>query len=150
MDDTLAPECPYNDLGLMPSINFKVIPHDEQRYETVGDYWFEDAILQVRVSKMDSAHKEFLVFIHEMVEVYLILSKGIAIEDIDKFDKRFEEFRTAYPDLVGDDEPGDHPKAPYYKEHAVATRIEKWLAQTLNEDWDLYEDKCNSLYRHTF
>jgi len=140
-------ECPYKDITTLFPIDVKVIPHNEQRYETVGDYWFEGDTMQIRVSKMDSSHREFLVLMHEMVEVYLILSKGIVIEDIDKFDKRFEEFRTAYPDLVGDDEPGDHPKAPYYKEHQIATRMEKWLAQTLNEDWDLYEDKVNSLYR---
>ena len=142
-------ECPYKQfMGTLFSINLKVIPHDEQRYETVGDYWWDSiaGVMQVRVSKMDS-HKEFLVAMHELIELYLIKSKGIEIEEIDKFDKRFEEFRTAYPDLVGDDEPGDHPKAPYYKEHQIATRMEKWLASTLNEDWDLYTDAVNALYK---
>jgi hypothetical protein len=31
-------------------INIEVIPHEQQRYPTVGDYWMEDGVQQVRIS----------------------------------------------------------------------------------------------------
>jgi hypothetical protein len=53
--------------------------------------------------------------------------------------------REKYPDLVGNDEPGDHEDAPYYHEHAMATRVEKWLADSIGVNWSDYEYTVNSL-----
>jgi hypothetical protein len=72
-----------------PQTTIKVIPHSLQRYNTVGDYVKDENGITITVSKM-RPHYEFLVAIHELIEAYLVQAKGIKIEDIDAFDKRFE------------------------------------------------------------
>lgn len=129
----------------LPKINIQVIPHSEQRYETIGDYWDDsDGTKQIRVSA-STPHYEFLIAVHELVESYLVASKGINISDIDKFDQEFEKMRNEYPKFIGDMEPGDNDNAPYYHEHQIASRIEKWLADTLGVDWNMYEKTLNKM-----
>lgn len=123
-------------------IHIKTIPHSKQRYETVGDYYFDKkGILQVRVSDMGCPIYEQMVALHELAEVMMVLHKGVKISDIDKFDKAFEAKRKE----GNVDEPGDDPKAPYRNEHLIATAIEKIICAQLNIPWKKYDDTVNSL-----
>jgi hypothetical protein len=130
---------------IYPTIRIQTIPHDEHRYETVGDYFYPDSpenkYMEVRVSKMGNPDYEFLVSIHEQIEAYLCEKRGISEESITKFDKNFESFREEGNTA----EPGFDPSAPYVKEHAFATKIEIQLAEELGVDWDEYEKVINSL-----
>lgn len=120
------------------------IDHKDQRYETVGDYVETDTEVHIFVSKM-RPHYEFLVALHELIEVYLVRSAGVKIDDIDNFDKAFEAMRNLYPQIVGDEEPGNSPNAPYYDFHQIASRIEKYFADTLKVDYNEYDKAVNSL-----
>jgi hypothetical protein len=115
-------------------ILIQTIPHKQQRYPTVGD-WFTnkvDGTVMVFVSQLGSWHYELLVAVHEVVEAFLCMHDGVAEEAVDKFDKS----------VVEDDiEPGDHPDAPYQKQHCIATGIERILAACLGVKWQEYEDK---------
>ena len=120
------------------NINIKTIPHSDQRYETVGDYWDnENGDTTIVVSKMDDDF-EFLIAIHEMAEQYLCKKRGIKEEDITAFDEAFEAKRV--PGNV--DEPGDDPEAPYHNEHCIATAIERLMCAQLGRSWKEYEDTC--------
>ena len=124
----------------------KVIPHSEQRYITVGDWWFdENGDLQIRVSDMGNPDFEFLVGYHEEVEAILCKKRGITEKSVTDFDKRFEEMRAAYPDMIGDDEPGFSQKAPYLKEHSYATNVEMSTARELGVDIEEYNKVVNAL-----
>jgi hypothetical protein len=123
----------------LPEINFKVIPHNKQRYDTVGDYWKEGGE-QVRVSKWKIDY-EFLIMMHELTEWYLTQKRGIKEKDIYKFDVWFNK-----EDLVG--EPGDHKNAPYRKEHHFATKVEKMLAKELGIDWKKYNSIGYPQYKY--
>lgn len=108
----------------------QTIPAIEQRYETLGDYWFDgDGTIQVRVSDMGDRRLEFLVALHEMVEFMLCLDRGVAEADITAFD-------IAHPQLH---EPGAHPLAPYRREHFFAECIERLVASELGVVWEEYE-----------
>lgn len=126
-------------------------PHSEQRYPTVGDYWrpsipkYALERLEVRVSDLGNEDYEFLVAIHELIEEHLTRKRGISEEEITKFDMAYEASRT--PESI--DEPGDHPDAPYNKEHIFATHIERLVAEELGVDWDAYSDKINSLFEES-
>lgn len=149
-------------------INIKIIPHSEQRYETVGDWWFEykdtnpkpytadseinplaPSSLEIRVSDLgqgkklhlDNFYGSLCVAVHELIEVILCSRRGITQEEVDKFDKEFEENRKEN----NTDEPGDDPAAPYRKEHFFATSIERLLAAELGLDWKEYEESINNL-----
>lgn len=81
-----------------------------------------------------------MIAVHELIEVLLCKAAGVTQEDVDKFDLNFEKKRKK-----GDDsEPGDDPKAPYYKQHKFATKIERLLCKELGENWNWYETDINN------
>lgn len=123
-------------------INIEVIPHEQQRYPTVGDYWLEDGIQQVRVSKLADWRYEILVAIHEIVELAVTRHRGISEHRISEFDIEFERMRES---RQRSGEPGDHPDSPYRREHFFATNIERLLAAELEVDWFEYENYVDSL-----
>ncbi len=125
----------------LPNIEVKVLPHKQQRYETVGDYlYINHKLLNVRISELEP-DEEFLIMIHELIEWYLNEREGITIGEVDKFDKAFEKKRKK----GNTDEPGDCPQAPYHENHKYATIIEKILAWRLKVDWDEYNNHVNKL-----
>jgi hypothetical protein len=118
-------------------INFEVIPHEDHRYSTVGDYWKDhNGVDQFRVSDMGNNDYEFLVFIHELIESYLTGKRGIKEPGIMAFDVEFEKKREK--GLV-EGEPGDAIDAPYRKEHRFAENIERQVAFELGVDWFQYD-----------
>lgn len=123
-------------------IQLKTIPHMHQRYETVGDWQIlKDGSIQIDVSDMGNEDYAFLVAIHEAIEVWLCRKRGITDEAVTAFDVAFEEIRAE-----GDvSEPGDHPDAPYRKEHFFATNIERIIAEELGVDWSVYDKAVNDL-----
>lgn len=126
----------------MKGINFRAIPHEEQRYPTVGDWWIdEEGIWQVRVSKMSDWRYEFLVFFHEILELAWCEVNGISQADVDAFDIEYENNREE----GNTSEPGDDSKAPYRIGHYSATLVEKMACVILGCDWKEYEHEVNSL-----
>ena len=118
------------------------IPHEQQRYPTVGDWlWQPNGDLTIKVSELGDWRMEMLVAIHELVEVLKCRHDGIMQSDVDRFDMEFEKNRK--PD--DDSEPGDSPLAPYKKQHCLATGIERIMASELGLDWKEYDDKIMSL-----
>ena len=111
------------------NIVIQTIPHENQRYETIGDWQKVDDTLIVNVSELPDARYEFLIGLHEMVEAYLCLSRGVTEKQVDEFDLAFQ----------GDGEPGDASDSPYRKEHFHATNIERLVAEQLGVDWEKYE-----------
>lgn len=118
------------------NVKIEVIPHKKQRYPTVGDWYFEKGNLVIRVSGMGNWRYEMLVAIHELAEVLMCKHDGISQKSVDKFDIAFENNRNP----LNEDEPGDDPKAPYRKQHCIATGIERVLAAELGVSWNKYAD----------
>ena len=124
-------------------INIETIPHGDQRYPTVGDYWDDsDGVVQVRVSDMKDWRFEALVVIHELIEMFLTKQRDIAEQDISEFDIKFE--RSREEGLVTG-EPGDHENAPYRREHFFATNLERLLSAELGVDWFEYDKVVDAL-----
>jgi hypothetical protein len=118
-------------------IHLETVPHEKQRYPTVGDYWEDqDGVEQVRVSEMDDWRYEILVGIHELIELALARHRGIPENQISDFDIAFEASKEK-GSVSG--EAGDHPLAPYRREHFFATSMERLLATELDVDWFEYE-----------
>lgn len=127
----------------MLNIHIKTIPDTEQRYDTSGDYQKQDdGSLLITVSDMQDSRHEFLIALHELVESYLCEQRGVTIEAIDAFDMEYEKNRA--PDDQTS-EPGNHPDAPYHREHMFAIEIEKKMAEELGVDWDEYKKSWTSL-----
>jgi len=115
----------------MQSICIKSIPHKEQRYETCGD-WFDDenGVTQIRVCDIGNPDFELSVSLHEVIEQYLCKIAGITDEEVTAFDDKWQKENPKNTD----DEPGDLPKAPYYKQHKVAVAIEDIFLKACMEE----------------
>ncbi|CAM6004583.1 unnamed protein product [Sphagnum balticum] len=126
-------------------IHIKTIPHKDQAYDTVGNYFEEKGITHFEISKLPSEDWELLVLIHELIEQHLCKKRKIKEKDITAFDLAFEALRKSHKKLIGNQEPGHMVSAPYHKEHVFAETIEKLLAQELKVDWDKYDKYVSSL-----
>ena len=120
----------------LPDIDHRVIPHTDQQYDTAGNYWDDGHEWKLRVSRMGDWRYEFLVTIHELIEMALTKHEGIEWEDIDDFD--MNEGKDS-------DDPGTMPQAPYHRQHMFAMDIEKKLARVLNVNWKKYDSSFAEL-----
>jgi hypothetical protein len=75
----------------------------------------------------------FMILIHELVEMFLTERRGIPEEDITDFDRRFE-VRRLRGEAPADAEPGDDPESPYFNEHQCAMVVENFLCDELRID----------------
>lgn len=112
-------------------ITIRFIPQAEQRYDTCGDWVFEDDRLVILVSEMPDERHQQLVAVHELVECLVCNVDGVTQEMVDAFDM------GPGADL---DEPGMALDAPYRSQHMVATEIETRLAEAMHVDWSEYDD----------
>jgi hypothetical protein len=110
------------------NITIKTIDHKDQRYDTVGDWFFEGGNLEIRVSKTGDWRTEALVAIHELAEVLLCKDRGIKDEEVFKFDI-----------LSTLDDPGLSIQAPYHFEHMTADIIERIMCNEFDLDWEKYD-----------
>jgi hypothetical protein len=74
----------------------------------------------------------WLIAIHELIEAALCEVAGITEKQVDEFDMSAE-----IQDFAG--EPGDLHDAPYYRQHQIASGIERLLAAEMGVDWLTYE-----------
>jgi hypothetical protein len=131
-------------------IEFKVIPHRRQRYNTVGDYFKKQGRWLFRVSKMEDERYPILVLLHELIEFFMCRMMGISVESIDQFDLAYEEARQL---MVGSApcgcrfyvEPGDDPHAPYILAHQTATKCEQLIAEAVGIKWSEYNEAVENL-----
>lgn len=117
-------------------IVIEIIPHNEQRYDTVGDYWVEGDTWHIRSSDLGEWRGSYLVALHELVELALITHRGIPEKDVLAFDLAWEKL----PKREQGEEPGFHPKAPYFHQHCLADTIERLVAPYLDywvsDEWE--------------
>jgi len=127
----------------MRDVLMKFIPLEGMRYSSAGD-WIQriSGGWDIKVLNLEDWRYRFLISVHEFIEMALCVQRGIDDQVVTEFDVAFEKNRKP-----GDDsEPGDDPKAPYFREHQLASEIEKRLAAELGVDWESYEHAvCNAL-----
>jgi len=115
------------------------IPHRDQRYDTIGDWYQEGARQIIRISSMGCREYEFLVAIHEMVEAELCRKMGISEQTVDAWDLAHED----------EEEPGAMEKCPYREAHMRAEAIERVLANDLGVDWEHYSKTVKATVEKT-
>lgn len=123
----------------------RVINHFQNRYSTVGDYrQLENGNWLITSSDMKNDDYNFLVLIHELLEMYYTQREGIQEIDILKHDMMFERERSEGLHS-SEDEPGDDERAPYRKHHAFAEKIEREVAKELGVNWEEYSKVVEEL-----
>lgn len=148
----------------MKRIVIDSIPQNAQSYPTVGDYAEKHDEIRIVVSDLEDEKLEWLIAIHELVEVMLMKHAGIPLQASTEYDVEFEKARSSnivldsMPDgttRVGfmfrgrwyapDAEPGDAPDSPYREQHNYATAVERMLCAALGVPWSYYTARCNEL-----
>lgn len=126
------------------AVSIRFIDHVCQRYPTVGDWFWRHTTLHIRISDMKNDQYNMLVAVHEYIEALLCWKNNISEQSVTKFDIQFEDERAQgmHSETA---EPGDDMTAPYYQQHQLATRVEKFLAAELGVDWEKYDATVNSL-----
>lgn len=126
--------------------------------------------LDVRVSAMPDERYEDAVFVHEILEALLCKHAGIPEPTIKRFDELYEERRDfvqgrTHLEQTGEggcsylylefhcnckptetSEPGDDIHAPYYKQHQIATGVERIFIAETGASWNDYEKANQDLY----
>jgi hypothetical protein len=119
----------------MQVLRVEVIPHDQQRYNTLGDWLVEDKTLVIRVSASGDWRSDVLVAVHKIVEAVLCQNDGVTSAQVDEFDMRHPE----------SDEPGDDPAAPYVHQHCAAMAVERLLASLMKYPWAAHEARLDAV-----
>ena len=115
----------------IPNAVILVIPRSAHRYDTTGDY-FEvgEGWKEFRISQLENPDFEHAISMHEQLEAYSCMRRGITIEQIDKWDME-------HPD---DSAPGANPECPYYEDHMWAESIERQIIAHFGHDWEKYDN----------
>jgi hypothetical protein len=124
----------------------KSINLEDQRYETLGDYYIKDGIRTFAITKTGNDLYDDLIFIHEFIEEVLTRNKGITEEQILAFDLQFEE-KVKNGEISEDEEPGEQIDSPYKQEHVIAELIERLIINHLNIDFNTYNNKLIKLFK---
>jgi len=125
-------------------IIIEIIPHENQRYETCGDYFIDDnGDIQIRVSDFGTELENIMVGTHELIEFALLRHRGVTDKDIDKFDLAFEERE----DKGEFEEPGFAADSPYIAEHTLATSVELQMCALAGINWNEYSAKIEKLFK---
>ena len=119
----------------MKEIHIKCIPHDEQRYETLGDYWETESKIEFRISDTGNANYNMAILMHEIWEEHRNRMLGIKEIDVTQFD-------INHPEL---DDPGLSKEAPYHATHMESDAIERVCIVMSHEDWIDYEKRCSEM-----
>lgn len=117
------------------TIVVNAIPMGDLRYPTAGDWYYDlhSGVHRIQVCELGDWRYEFLVALHELVEMALCRHHGVSQKEVDDWD-------LAHPDA---DEPGELPDCPYFEMHAFATLIERMMAWALAVKWADYEAAVN-------
>jgi hypothetical protein len=110
-----------------------IIPHNQQRYPTSGDWYFdkqEPNTLVIKVSKMKNPVFEQAVILHELTEAFQCNLDGVTEEMVDNFD-----IHGAGKDQ---EDPGMDISAPYHNQHMFAVLVENAFVCSNNISNDEY------------
>lgn len=118
------------------NVLIRTIPHDQQRYETVGDWTFDGAgNLTILVSNTGDWRSDMLVALHEFVEVLICKNDGVTQQQVDDFDKA---------NLQSND-PGDLAGAPYGQQHCFAMAVERMVCAAMNLPWTEHDARVDAV-----
>jgi hypothetical protein len=104
----------------------------EMRYKTSGDFWEDKGIIIFQILKQKDSFTTLSILIHELIEYLLTKERNISEPEIMKFDMKWNNLLY--------EEPGDDPKAPYFREHTLAKIVERMICNELGKDFKEYSD----------
>jgi hypothetical protein len=123
-------------------INF--IPHKEHKFTTIGHWAVENEILKIWISEEICWQNKAAVLFHELIEVFICISKGITTAECDEFDELFEK---EYENGIWSKsiEAGFDKRCPYRIGHIWGSRFERIVIFLLGASWKDCNKECDEL-----
>lgn len=120
-------------------ITIQSCPQERIRSNQSGDWWAHGEH-QYTIHVLDTLlpESQLAIAIHELIEAYLCRKNGVTDGDVCAFDEHYEAERKEGKHK-SDEEPGDDPGAPYRKEHAAATHVERAACHAFELSWQSHE-----------
>ncbi len=109
-------------------------------YPTLDDWHIRPKGFDIPFVDTGDPDSNLLIFIHALIEAYLCCRHGVSEHDVDYFDKQYK----------GTGEPGESVHCPYREEHAAAMKVEKFVADVLEYDWDIHQYRCDTAFDRRF
>lgn len=136
-------------------IDYQLIDHKDQRYETSGDWWWDnyeipidEDTLHVRGSHISDWRLHFCEMIHEIFEAVFCRYMGITHQQVDAFDMPLEAAHqrgdSHYPCGCPNQrlsDPGRDIHSPYRIPHLMAETAEAIAGRFLQIDWKAYDEE---------
>ena len=165
-DEGLLVSLPVNPRDGIRTVVIKTIPHNGQRYDTIGDWLVTGTTLTIYTSDLGDWRMSMACALHEMAEALLCVQDGVKEEDVSAFDILYEAKRESLTQhaniaigastalkkafdctctITHDSEPGEDRHAPYRRQHAFADGIERLFANAIGVVWDEYSERVTSL-----
>ena len=89
-------------------------------------------------NKSSQKDYEFILSLEKTIEDYLCEKNGLSSKQVNDFNSKFNEMKLQFPEFVGEKQAGDFEAAPHFHFHQIATRLGRWLGDTLKIDWTIY------------
>ena len=125
---------------MIKQVIINVLPPKAMRYRTNGDWRFPSpGVLLIEIADSGNWIFNMMVAVHEFTEVVLCTACGVTQKQVDRFDFAHQD----------DDDPAEHPKAPYHFQHMVAMSVEMMLATFLRVKWRPYSDALTKTWMKT-
>ncbi len=125
----------------------KSVHKESQRYETLGDYYFEDGVRTFVITKTGNPLWDDLIFIHEFIEEVLTRNQGITEPQILEYDLEFER-RLENGEVNKDAEPGEQSDCPYKVQHSVAESVERIMLNHLGISFGEYNETIMKIFEN--
>lgn len=122
------------------NVLIETLPPKSMRYRTCGDWFFSSpGYLRIQIADSGNWLYNMLVAIHELCEVFLCAAQGVTQKQVDRFDFAHQD----------DDDPGEHPRAPYHRQHMTAMGVEMILSAFLGVKWRIYSVALTKAWKKT-
>ena len=131
----------------MIKTEIKSVYKEGQRYDTLGDYYFEDGKRIFSITKTGNQLFDDLIFIHEFIEEVLTRNKGITEEEIYEYDLKFEE-KVKNGEVDEDVEPGEQLDSPYKVQHSIAESVERIMLNHLGISFGEYNETIMKIFEN--
>jgi hypothetical protein len=134
----------------MLRVNIRTKPIQKMRFKDVGDYYWikspvsEEDVLKIVVAEMENPDYEFLTALHEFIESYLLLKRGVDFKEIEDWERVFS-LKKEKGEIPKNAVAGEQKNCPYKKEHKIALKIEKQMAKYLKVNWKKYDNYLEKL-----
>lgn len=135
-------------------IFIKEIPHESNKWATLGDWWFgdeqrninQDGDLYITISQMPMWKYFWPILAHEIIEIAWCLTHGVTSQECEDYDAMWEDELNRGLHKP-EEEAGFDKRSPYRGGHIWGARFERLVCWILGINWKKYCRDCEEIFQ---